>query len=354
MKLLLFFLLFLTVSQAHAQRPGYTTVLLYHRFGESQYPSTNIAVDQFRQQLQYLRDEGYRVLSMAEFRALVKKAEPFPSKTVLITIDDAYRSIYEEAFPLLKEFNFPFTVFANASPLYSDLPGFMNWQMLAEMRNWGATIANHSYYHPRLGRPQEGQTRAEYAAWVRDDLSKAQRAFADHQMANDLLAYPYGEYNEIVLQVVEELGFELVFSQDEGSVDEYTDPRLIPRVAIVGANLDVERFVFKLNLAPLHVADVQPAEVDLKRNPPSAFSLRLLEPQRYRPGIINMFLSEWDRLAAQYDAKTGVLTFVVQDTLTRPMNRLIVTARERDSGHFSMFSRLYFRPFVELGGVEVE
>ncbi len=338
------------IVDAEAERPGYVTVLLYHRFGESEYPTTNISLDEFRQQLQYLRDENYQVLSMQEFRVLMDEKKPFPHKALLITIDDAYRSTYDNAFPLLMEFEYPFTLFANASPLYSNLPGFMTWEMLREMHAAGATIANHSYFHPHLGRPQEGQTREQYAAWVRRDLQKAQRALSKHGMASDLLAYPYGEYNEVVFEMARELGFSLMFAQDEGGVDERTDPQRIPRMAIVGANLDMERFVYKLNLAPLHVADLMPEEVDLRHNPPASFSLRLVEPQRYRPGIVNMFLSEWGRVAAQYDAATGVLSYAAVDTLTRPMNRLIVTAREKESGHFSMFSRLYFRPFVELGG----
>jgi peptidoglycan/xylan/chitin deacetylase (PgdA/CDA1 family) len=347
-------LLFLLVGIADAERPGYVTVLLYHRFGESKYPTTNISPEKFREQLQYLRDEQYRVLSMDEFRTLLENKEPFPQKSVLITIDDAYRSIYENAFPLLMEFAYPFTLFANTSPLYSSSSGFMTWEMLEEMRAAGVTIGNHSHFHPRLGRPQEGQTREEYAAWVRKDLLKAQRSLSDHGMDSDLLAYPYGEYNETVLAVARELGFALMFAQDEGGVDEWTDAERIPRVAIVGADLDMERFVFKLNLAPLHVVDLAPQAIDLEQNPPASFSLRLAEPQRYRPGIINMFLSEWGRLEAQYDAATGVLSHSNSDTLMRPMNRLIVTAREKDGGHFSMFSRLYFRPFVELGGKEEE
>jgi len=345
-------LVLLLVGIAHAERPGYVTVLLYHRFGESKYPTTNISPEKFRQQLQYLRDEQYRVLSMDEFRTLVEKKEPFPQKSVLITIDDAYRSIYENAFPILKEFAYPLTLFANTSPLYSSSPGFMTWEMLEEMRAAGVTIGNHSHFHPRIGRPQEGQTREEYAEWVRKDLQKAQRALSDHGMASDLLAYPYGEYNETVLAVARELGFALMFAQDEGGVDEWTDAQRIPRVAIVGADLDMERFIFKLNLAPLHVVELKPEEVDLAQNPPASFSLRLADPQRYRPGIINMFLSEFGRLETQYSAATGVLAHSSPDTLTRPMNRLIVTAREKEGGKFSMFSRLYFRPFVELGGKE--
>ena len=344
-------LLFLcAAADGEEKRPGYTTVLLYHRFDESAYPSTNISVDKFRQQMQHLRENGYRVLSMEAFRALLISGESFPQKTVLITIDDAHRSIYERAFPVLKEFNYPFTVFADAKRLYSKAPGALTWAMLEEMRTWGATIANHSYDHPRIGRPLKGQTREAYAAWVREDLRKAQQALADHDMASDVLAYPYGEYNEMVVEIARNLGFALMFAQDEGAVDERTDPQRIPRFAIVGSNLDMDRFVFKLNTAPLHVADVEPNPVELERNPPDEFSLRLLDPTRYRPGVINMFVSEMGRVEATFDRGSGVFSYRCSTALTRPMNRLIVTAQERESGHFSKFSRLYFRPFHELDG----
>lgn len=345
---LLLLILVICTPVAQAERPGYVTVLLYHRFAEPRYPTTNISVEKFRQQLEYLRQQGYRVLAMAEFRQLLAANAPFPQKSVLITIDDPYRSSYEHAFPLLKEYGYPFTLFANVSPLYSEKPAYMDWTMLQEMRAWGATIGNHSYYHPHLGQPEPGQTPATYMAWVRNDLQRAQRAFLERGIDADILAYPFGEYNERVIEIAKELGFKLMFTQDEGGVDEYTDLSLIPRVAIVGANMDIERFAFKLNLAPLHVADVQPGEVSLSANPPERFALRLLEPQYYRPGIINMFISEWDRVEAVYNAKTGVLSYAPDRPLTRPMNRLIVTARERDGGGFSMFSRLYFRPFAEL------
>ena len=344
---LVFIILVPLVFEAQAERPGYVTVLLYHRFDESRYPSTNISSDMFREQLEFLKREGYRVLSMHEFRQLLATGKPFPQKSVLITIDDPYRSIYEHAFPLLKEFAYPFTLFANTSPLYSESPVYMDWAMLEEIRDWGATIGNHSHFHPHMGQPEKGHTPEEYAVWVRKDLKRAQKAFVDHGIDTDVLAYPFGEYNETVLAIAKELGFELMFTQDEGGVDEFSDHQLIPRVAIVGANMSLERFTFKLNLAPLHVADVQPEAISLNVSSPEKLSLRLLDPTRYRPGIINMFLSEWDRVDAVYDAKTGVLSYRPDRPLTRPMNRLIVTAKEREGGHFSMFSRLYFRPYPE-------
>ncbi len=96
--------------------------------------------------------------------------------------------------------------------------------------------------------------------------------------------------------------------------------------------MSLERFAFKLNLAPLHVADVQPKAISLNVSSPEKLSLRLLDPTRYRPGIINMFLSEWDRFDAVYDAKIGVLSYRLDRPLTRPMNRLSVAAKEREGG----------------------
>jgi peptidoglycan/xylan/chitin deacetylase (PgdA/CDA1 family) len=332
-------------GRLEAERPGYVTVLLYHRFDEPQYPATNIALSEFRQQLEYLRRERYQVLSMAEFRRLLDGQEPFPTKAVLITIDDPYRSTYEKAYPLLREFDFPFVLFANASPLFSRSDAYMTWEMVREMQRGGATIGNHTYYHPYIGRPQKGQDRAAYAAWVRQDLQKAQEALQMHGIETDLLAFPFGEYNPVVLEEAKKLGFELMFTQDEGGVDAATPRSLIPRVAIVGANLDMERFVFKLNLAPLHVAEVVPGVGFLEQNPPASFALRLLEKERYRPGLINMFISERSRVEATYDSPSGRFSWRPDQPLTRPANRLIITAQERDSEHFSMFSRLYFLPF---------
>lgn len=346
----LFMCILMLAAQAFAERPGYVTVLLYHRFDEPQYPTTNTQIEAFRQQLEYLGREGYRVLDMREFRQLLEGRRPFPRKAVLLTIDDPYRCVYEKAYPVLQEFGYSFTVFVNASPLYSDLPGYMTWEMIEEMHREGVTIGSHSYYHPHLGRPQPGQNREEYAAWVRTDLERSRKALRDRGMDTDLLAYPFGEYNGTVVGEAATLGYELMFTQDEGGVDEQTDPRLIPRMAIVGANMDLERFAYKLNLAPLHVEDVEPGMDFLDENPPARFSLRLEEPQRYRPGGINMFISEWERVPARYDAESGFLFFQPEQPLTRPLNRLIVTAREREGSSFSMFSRLYARPFAELGG----
>ena len=341
-------LMLLGSAALDAERPGYVTVLLYHRFEEPQYASTNTSVELFRRQLTYLRDEAYRVLSLSEFRRLYEAGGPFPQKTVLITIDDAHRSIYEHGFPVLREFGYAFALFPNVEALSSGATAHMTWEMIAELQGAGAEIGNHSYDHPHLGRPRSGQSREEYAAWVRQDLEKARTELLRRGIDTDVLAYPYGEYNSIVIAEAEKLGFKLMFAQDEGGVDATVPSTSLPRVAVVGANLDMGSFIFKLNLAPLRVDEVWPAPGYLAENPPDSLVVRLAEPERYPSGVVNMFVSEWGRVEAQYDVASGRIAFRPEEKLSRLHNRLIVTAREREGGHYSMFSRLYFLPFEEL------
>lgn len=339
-----------TAASGDTSDRGQVTVLLYHRFDEPAYPSTNTSSAVFAEQIDYLSREGYRFLTLAEFTDMVAGRRPFPDRAVLITIDDPYRSIYEHAFPLLREAGIPFVLFANASALYSGSPAYMDWEMVAEMTRAGAAIGNHSYYHPHLGRPEPGQNRAAYAAWVRADLAKARRALAAHGLDSDALAYPFGEYNEVVLEVAEELGFELMFTQDEGPAAAGTDARLIPRVPIVGANMTAERFVEKLQFAPLRLTSVSPTGIFLDQNPPGEFAAQLAEPARYDPGVVNMFVSEWGRLEAAYDVGTGRISHRPRGPLTRPVNRLIVTARERFSGRYAIAARLYLLPYEAFAG----
>jgi len=139
-------------------------VFMYHRFGEDRYPSTSIRVDQFRQQMEYLRDGGFTVIPLAELMAFLSGNQTLPPKAVVITVDDAYRSIYEVAYPLLAEYGFPFTVFVSTDPLDSKLPGYLNWDQIREMASNGVTFANHgagwwkdSPMNPRPGGSSESE-----------------------------------------------------------------------------------------------------------------------------------------------------------------------------------------------------
>ena len=88
----------------------HAVILMYHRFGEDTIPSTNIRLEQFDRHLEILASGDYNVWPLGKIVTHLQKKQPLPDRTVGISIDDAYFSVYAEAWPRLKEKGFPFTV----------------------------------------------------------------------------------------------------------------------------------------------------------------------------------------------------------------------------------------------------
>jgi len=117
----------------------------------------------------------------------------------------------------------------------------------------------------------------------------------------------------------------------------------------VGAEQTMEDFVEKLGYSPLEVADIRPSYGFLDQNPPGVIELTILEPERYE-GTVNVFVSEWSRVAADYDRERGVVRYRPRAPLDRPTNRIIVTVRDRTTRTYSMYAQMVIRPFAELAG----
>jgi peptidoglycan/xylan/chitin deacetylase (PgdA/CDA1 family) len=128
-------------------------VVMYHRFGDSEHKSTNIRLDQFEAHIAELTSGGYTVLPVPEIVAALRENRPLPDRTVGITIDDAYRSVFAEAWPRLKAAGLPFTLFVSTQALDSNLPDYMSWDQLREMvAGGGVTVGNHGVTHGHMVR----------------------------------------------------------------------------------------------------------------------------------------------------------------------------------------------------------
>ena len=112
------------LGQSHAA--DHAAVLMYHRFGEDEYPSTNIRLDQFDAHLEKLANGNYTVLSLDKIIRHMQDGTELPDRTVAITIDDAYLSVFTEAWPRLKAKGFPFTVFVATDPVDNGHPNYMS------------------------------------------------------------------------------------------------------------------------------------------------------------------------------------------------------------------------------------
>lgn len=233
-------------------------VLLYHHVDTKTPAITSITPDAFLRQLNIIEEEGFQVVSLRDLvtRSLAGKAD---EKLIAITFDDAYISVYNTAAPLLRARNWPYTVFVATGQLASPHRFYMNWDQLKELSEGGATIANHSITHSHLIRRLPEESVAEWQARVLDEISGAEQSLSEHGFAEQLFAYPYGEYNLWLLEQLARLGF-LAFGQHSGAIGQASHPQLLPRFPVFGTTFNEGAFRDKIrSLAlPLQFPEIEP------------------------------------------------------------------------------------------------
>ncbi|MBL4740532.1 MAG: polysaccharide deacetylase family protein [Sneathiella sp.] len=267
--LTLFILGAVALTSFQAIAADWASVIMYHRFGESGYPHTNISIDQFQEHLSELKSGGYSVLPLGKIVAALESGETLPDRTVALTIDDAYLSVYKKAWPLLKEAGFPFTVFVSTDNLDQSAPDFVSWDQLREMSDGGVYIGHHSAGHGHLPRLT---TEA-----LKRDIRKASSRFEEKLgFIPALFAYPYGEYGSEIKKVVQEMGFKAAFGQQSGVAYSGFDPYAYPRFAMNENYGAIGRLRLAANALPLRVKDTMPTDNVLRRNPP-AFGFSVAE-----------------------------------------------------------------------------
>jgi len=233
-------------------------VLMYHRFGEDDFPSTSIRIEQFRAQMEYLSEAGFAVVPLADVHAALREGRPLPERAVAITVDDAYRSVYEVAWPVFRAYGYPFTVFVATDAVDDELPSLMTWAQMREMSATGATFANHGAAHRSVLERADGASDAEWLAAVRADVDKGAMRIADELgLLPGSFAYPYGEYTTAVADLLRGMGYQS-FGQQSGAIGPQSDDRALPRYPLAESFGDLDEFRTKVASLPLPVAAVDP------------------------------------------------------------------------------------------------
>lgn len=236
--------------------------IMYHRFGESAYPSTSITLARFEAHLEELKKGPYTVLPVQEVLEALKTGKALPDRTVAITIDDAYLSVYEEAWPRLKKAGFPFTLFVATQPIDRGVKNYMSWDQIRAMRDAGVTIGSQTDTHLRMARSSDAQNRK--------DLRRSQDRFkAELGAAPTLFAYPYGEASGAARKLVIEQGFTAAFGQHSGIAHRTGDAFFIPRFAYNERFSGMSRFRQQVNALALPVSGITPADPLVASNPPA-------------------------------------------------------------------------------------
>lgn len=227
---------------------GYQTVpiLTYHRFADECESPLCMPTRVFKEQIRHLKDNGYHAITPEDLLAFLEYRQPLPKKSVLITIDDGYRSTYDIAYPILRESGFTATLF-----IYTELidvaPIALRWNQLLEMKRNGFAIGSHTIYHSDLTQPKEGESKADYSARVEKELFGSKQMI-DRKLSQDtwLLAYPYGNYDPNVVAVSKQAGYKLAMSVKRGGNPFFGNALTLKRDQIL--ERDMPTFVKRLKI----------------------------------------------------------------------------------------------------------
>ena len=197
---------------------GSVISLCYHRFEEKPKDSMAVTPAAFDAQMQSLRESGFTVIPMQDFLAWRRGEKSIPEKSCLISIDDGYRSGYDVAWPILKKYGYPFTMFIYTAFVKGGAlagGGSLSWAELAEMRDAGVDIQSHTVNHQSL-RVKKGKFQNQFATY--EEWLQSEIAGSKHQLESRLgisvnvLAYPYGVHSEQVRALALAAGYEAAFT----------------------------------------------------------------------------------------------------------------------------------------------
>ncbi|SDE60879.1 polysaccharide deacetylase family protein [Kordiimonas lacus] len=264
---ILFSLVMAAVGFGAAVADQSAVVLLYHRFGEDSYPTTNIRMEQLDAQITLLKEGGYHFMTLGDIAAKLKAKEQLPEKTVTIAVDDAYKSVVTHGWPKLKAAGIPMTLFVSTDPVDSASnqasSNYMTWDDVRQLKVEGVEIGHHTASH--LHMPHAGLEAA-----MADVRRASERFEAELGEIPALFAYPYGEYDEAIKNAVKAEGFTAAFAQFSSPAALWSDPFALPRFPVNERYGEMPRFKLISQSMALPVSDVVPASTLLTddRNPP--------------------------------------------------------------------------------------
>lgn len=324
-------------------------ILMYHHFGVSKHPSTNVRLDQFEAHLDHLSQAGYQIWPLTKITEYIKKNQPFPARVAAITIDDAYLSVYTEAYPRLLKRSWPFTVFVATDGVDRRYSSYMSWQQMREMKKNGVTFGNHSASHDYLIRLKNGESNLQWKNRIIEDIGRAQKRLkTELGETPKLFAYPYGEFSTTLANIVNEMGY-VAFGQHSGPAGIDYDTRALPRFPMSEKFAELDDFKQKVNSLAFPIEKQKPWEPLINRNNnPPKLEIKLAKESDMKLGQLTCFVSNQERVAIEWLNRQKTL-FSVQARAPLPTgrSRYNCTAPSSRQGRFYWYSHLWIHPSTE-------
>ena len=297
--------------------------IMYHRFEENKYPSTNIRMVDFKKHLEMIQKEGIKFINPQNFEDELNNSKT--QRKVLLTIDDGYQSFYNNAWPLLKKSKIPFILFVSTREVGKK--GYMSWDDIREIEKYDfVEIGNHSHTHEYL---------IDYTdAEIENDLKTSINIFKENLGKNSIFfSYPFGEYSSSLKNIVIKLGFKYAFGQHSGVVDYTKNFFEMPRFPINEKYGEIERFKTILKTLPFPFKLIKPEDkyIGDKNNPPKV-RIQFYDNIKNLKKI-NCFSNEedkWRNSKIKFDGKFN-LNIILEGKFVTERGRINCSLREHNN-----------------------
>lgn len=324
--------LFSIFPQQAIAEDRHCVLLVYHRFTDDGPKSTSVSPELFREHLSYLQDNDFEVLPLNEVIEALQENIALPDKCVSLTADDGYQSIYDNAYPLLQEFQMPMAVFVSTEAIDNQFPAMMSWQQLEEMSDLIA-VYNHGVSHSHL----VGKKSEVIAAEITDAQKRLETELS---VQTKFFAYPYGEFDDATYDQLQALGY-VGFGQQSGAVGIHSDWFNLPRYAMAGSYAKMNSFFLKVNSLPMSIASEQPKSMLVSEGDRPLLTLKFSRPmnanERYQ---FACFVAGQEAPEIHWIGANGVTVQAIKP-LSEGRGRYNCTVPSKKKGRYYWYSKLW-------------
>jgi peptidoglycan/xylan/chitin deacetylase (PgdA/CDA1 family) len=225
---------------------GYQTipVLAYYRIQDQCDASPCLPAPLFDQQMAYLKDKGFRIISMADLFDFLHYKRAVPNRSVMITFDSTDTSMHTIIYPILKKYGFNATLFIHADAMNAD-PTALTWSQIKELRMHGFEVGSLGPSNKGVGGKKQKEDEQSFLKRMKASLLHAKQII-DHELSQDTVytALPFNQYNPQLINICDQIGYKMAFSEQQGSNPFFSDPLALKRYSI--RNRDMQAFIAKL------------------------------------------------------------------------------------------------------------
>ena len=331
-------------------------IFCYHRLVDKiRYPGTEITPAAFEAQMKQLKDRGITVISMQDFLAWKRGQKNIPPRSAIVTFDDGWKSQYEVAWPIMKKYGYPFTMFIYTEGVRGGSLGggeAITWEQLADMRDNGVDIEGHSATHqdlreghtitlagPGVKRARTKLTGDQYEQWMQNEVVGSKQLLEQRLgIKVNCFAVPFGNYNEHVKEIARNSGYEAMFTV-YGQPITFTSPMdSVGRYAIEANKPkvfdDAVKMIATSSAGGAPVAEVgakdlatQPADGETVRSALPLIKANLSALGAIDPGSVQMRVSGLGVVPASFDPKAGTVSYQVTQKLHEKSCSVIISAK---------------------------